>query len=103
MGFPRLCSPHDTLLSEPAITFCTDQTCQNAKVAVIQPRTESSRGSQGTSHRHKKLLAKLCLSMGLPEGLHSQRAPALDALHPLSEAEIPSLLSHSTRCLLREI
>lgn len=103
MGFPRLCSPHDTLVSEPAITFCTDQTCQSAKVAAIQPRRESSRGSQGTRRRHKKLLAKLCLSMELPEGLHSHRAPVLDALHPLLEAELPSLLSQSTTSLLREI
>lgn len=59
--FPNLCSPHDTLLKEPAITFRTDQTFQNAKVAMIQPKSESSTGRQGISWRQENLLAKLCL------------------------------------------
>lgn len=69
MGFPSLCSPHDTLLSEPAITFHTDQTFQNAKVAMIQPKSESSTGRQATSHRLENLLAKLCLWV-YKRGLH---------------------------------
>lgn len=71
MGFPSLCSPHDMLLSEPAITFCTHQTFQNVKVAIIQPRSESSTDSRGTSHSHENLLAKLCLP-AYTRGLYSR-------------------------------